>query len=137
MTRIKNNYNAHKFDSNYEINNGDSKTVPDQSMSLSEILRRFASGLPLGGQRVEFYEGEEDDILNGINPATLDLAEKQQITDSIKEELTEIQIRQAQRKKAKETFLQEAKWKKQQEKLNQPPKVLGTNPTEDQSENQS
>lgn len=34
-----------------------SLTVPDQAMPISEILRRFAHGLPLSGQKVPMYDG--------------------------------------------------------------------------------
>lgn len=79
-----------------------SMTVPDQSMTISEILRRFGSGLPLGGQRVEFYEGEED-MFDGINPATLDITEKEAIIQERVNELAELQKKQKhQSKKQKE-----------------------------------
>lgn len=87
---IKHALNAKLFPKHYEVNNQPSETVPDQAMSIHEIMRRFASGLPLGGQRVELYEGE-DHILEGINPKTLDLSEIQEITENAKEELYAIQ----------------------------------------------
>lgn len=121
---FKTNYNSHKFDSNYEVNNQPSETVPDQTMSISEIMRRFASGLPLGGQKVEFFEGE-DDFLDGVNPATLDLAEKQQISESVRDELAAIKDRQQKRNKQKEDkklhqqFLKEQQEKFDNEKLSE------------------
>ncbi|QCQ85115.1 hypothetical protein [Blackfly microvirus SF02] len=45
---------------NGEINLLPSKTVPDQSMSIGEIMHRYASGLPVGGTRVPMYEEDED-----------------------------------------------------------------------------
>lgn len=36
-----------------------SLTVPDESLSVKEIMARYANGLPLGGQKVPVYHGEE------------------------------------------------------------------------------
>lgn len=69
-----------------EIITGPSMTIPDQAMSIGEIMRRFASGLPLGGQRVPVYDDGED-MFDGVNPATLDIVEKKQILENYKQEL--------------------------------------------------
>lgn len=42
-----------------EVNFRPSKTIPDQAMSIQEIMRRYASGLPLSGQRVGFFDAED------------------------------------------------------------------------------
>lgn len=51
-----------------------SETVPDQSMPIIEIMRRYASGLPLGGMRQPIYQGED----SGIPPNwdQMDISEK-------------------------------------------------------------
>lgn len=36
-----------------------SMTVPDQTMSIREILDRYARGLPIEGQKVPMYDGDE------------------------------------------------------------------------------
>lgn len=41
------------------INNKQSETIPDQTMDLQTILRRYAQGLPLDDSRTPIYEGEE------------------------------------------------------------------------------
>lgn len=84
---FKNHYNSNPDEG--EINDQPSETVPDQSMSVSEILRRFASGLPLGGEKVPLYEGDED-LLDGINPKTLDLSEIAAIRDEFTHEVNEL-----------------------------------------------
>lgn len=62
-----------------------SLTTPDQTLTIPQIMTRFASGLPLGGQRQGFYDGEghdvavTDDILLGRNWDTFDLSEKHDI----------------------------------------------------------
>lgn len=75
--KFKTPYNA--VPSKGEINSDPSMTVPDQSMSVQEIMRRYASGLPLGGQRVPIYHGE-DEFLPDFDK--LDLAEQQQYKEA-------------------------------------------------------
>ena len=55
-------------------------------MSITEIIRRYASGLPLAGPRIPMYEGE-DDILNGIDIRTLDLSERMDLIEKVSKEL--------------------------------------------------
>lgn len=88
--RVKNSLNANEFEKTYEKGGGISMTVPDQSMSLKEILDRFARGLPVTGARVPMYD-EEDDM---PDIRTLDLAERQEYAEHFKRELTDIHQRQ-------------------------------------------
>ena len=87
---IKHTMNVNTFPKNYEVNNSPSMTIPDQTMSIRELLRRFASGLPLGGSKEPIYEGEDGD---GIDPRRLDLAERQELEISARQELAEIEER--------------------------------------------
>jgi len=50
-------------DSIPEINNEPSMTIPDETMSVSEIVRRYAQGQPISGNSGEemFYEEELPD----------------------------------------------------------------------------
>jgi len=43
-----------------EINNQPSKTVPNQAMTVRELIIRFASGLPLDAGKVPIFEGDTD-----------------------------------------------------------------------------
>jgi hypothetical protein len=88
-SQFKTNINGHTFAKTYEQNYEPSETIPDQTMSILEIMRRFASGLPLGGQRIPEYDGE-DDLLDGVNPKTLDLSEIHQIRIDFANELKEL-----------------------------------------------
>lgn len=63
-----------------EVNLQPSMTVPDQTMSLREILDRFARGLPVGGHKVPLYDDGENDLPNF---QTLDLAERQELKEQI------------------------------------------------------
>lgn len=78
-----------------EVNTMPSETVPDQSMPVREIMRRFASGLPLGGVKVPVYDGEED----LPDHRTLDLADIQEIKENNAQRISEMQ-RDLQKQKA-------------------------------------
>ena len=52
-----------------------SMTVPDQSMTIREIMDRYARGLDVGGKMEELWEDEDGS--DGINPKTLDLVDLQ------------------------------------------------------------
>lgn len=87
--KIRNIFNANEFNDN-EVNFEPSLTVPDQAMSVREILTRFANGLPLGGSNEPIWEGEDGD---GIDPRRLDLAERQELEIAARQELAEIEER--------------------------------------------
>jgi hypothetical protein len=87
--KIRNIFNAHEFYDD-EQNNEPSATIPDQSMSIRELLQRYASGLPLAGGKEPIYEGEDGD---GIDPRRLDLAERQELEIAARQELAEIEER--------------------------------------------
>ncbi|AXH71916.1 MAG: hypothetical protein [Microviridae sp.] len=99
---VFNHYNSGSRLSKGFIFTQSSQTVPDQTMKISEIIRRFASGLPLGGQRVPLYEDEGEDMFEGVNPAKMDITEKMDIINARKDEYNAIQKRDADRKKQKE-----------------------------------
>lgn len=71
-----------------EKTNKISMSVPDQSLSVIEILKRYAKGLPLGGQRVPIYE--DDDIEGMPDVSKMDLADRQEYFETVKDEVTKI-----------------------------------------------
>ena len=82
-------------------NFGESKTVPDQSMTLRELLIRYAKGLPLEGQKTPIWEGEEG---FDIDPEKLDLAEIEELREKAEQELKDINNRvkeEVEKKRAK------------------------------------
>jgi hypothetical protein len=87
--KIRNIFNAHEFTDN-EVITEPSQTIPDQTMSIRELVKRYASGLPLGGANNPIYEGEDGD---GIDPRRLDLAERQELEIAARQELAEIEER--------------------------------------------
>lgn len=67
---------------NYEPSEGHyftqpSQTVPDQAMSVREIMTRYANGQSVGGSHTEYWDENEDNI--GINLKNLDLVDIQEM----------------------------------------------------------
>lgn len=91
----KREYNAREN----EIAFSASQTIPDQSMTIQQILDRHSRGLPIEGQKVSMWDGDNDSLEFDDylpDPATLDLAEKQALREAIREELQDLeQKRQA------------------------------------------
>lgn len=87
--KIKNLLNAQDFEKNYEHSTKPSMTIPDQALTVKEILTRFARGIPVD-QHTTIYEDVEspDDFLP--DPRTMDLAERQQYAEMVQEELNHI-----------------------------------------------
>lgn len=79
-----------------EVNRQPSMTIPDQTMSLREILQRFAQGLPVTGAKVPVYDEEND--LPDIR--TLDLAERDEYANQFANEFAEIKGRESRIKAA-------------------------------------
>lgn len=79
-------------------------TVPDQSMTISQILRRHAQGLPAMGGRQMIFEavenaGFDDERIPDLR--NLDFAEKQEVLERIDQELRDIKVRVNKERKAK------------------------------------
>jgi hypothetical protein len=89
MTFIKTPLNSELHLRNYEINEDPSETVPDQSMSIRTILERYSRGLPISGERTPIWQ-QGDDYNDLPDPRTLDLAERQELAESIQQELKNI-----------------------------------------------
>ena len=84
--KIKNLLNAHTFPKNCKVFTEPSQTIPDATLSIRQILDRFARGLPVTDGRKVFYDDSEtDDFLP--DPRTLDLAERQEFAEQAKQEL--------------------------------------------------
>lgn len=66
------------FPEKYEVNYQPSKTVPDQSLSVQEILRRYARGLPLSDVKTPIYEGDEQTF---PDLSKMDLADREAYLD--------------------------------------------------------
>lgn len=90
--QFKTQYNQNQFPKpKGESNFMASMTLPGQSMSMTEILRRHKNGLPTTGGRTVFYEAEGD--IEGMTHdefRRLDLADQEQIINRRREELDEL-----------------------------------------------
>lgn len=91
MTHNKEVYNtltADQMPKIYEVSDHPSKTVPDQTMPLKTLLERYARGLPIEGvSSTPIYEGEEG---LGFDIRTLDISEREDMAERVRNELAEI-----------------------------------------------
>lgn len=85
--KFKNHYNASQFKDHNETNTKPSVTIPDMSMSIRQIMDRYARGLPLGGIRVPVYDGDEDFY---PDPKTMDISERAEFIQQKREELAQL-----------------------------------------------
>jgi len=67
----------------------ESLTIPNQSMTVLQMVQRYQKGLPIDGQAFPLYQGE--DALPDISH--LDLADQQQIVEAYAEQLADIKNR--------------------------------------------
>lgn len=96
---VRNCYNAHLFPREYEKGGGVSLSIPDESMSVREILSRYARGIPFSGpMRNPVYD--EDSVFPEGMPdlSQMDYTEVQELYDqlgaqiiSIRSQLNDIQ----------------------------------------------
>jgi hypothetical protein len=87
----------------HEKNNLPSKTQPDQTMSIPELIKRYASGQSLGGYKIPIYESQEQqEILNGKDFRTLDLSEQHQLMREVAEEVQNLRTPKVKHKKNSE-----------------------------------
>lgn len=93
MRNFKNHYNS--VPEKGEKNDKPSLTVPDQVMSIPELLKRHARGLPLGsGVKTPIFDGEED-ILQGVDFRKLDISERMDFINERTKEFTELKNKYA------------------------------------------
>ncbi|QCS36951.1 hypothetical protein [Tortoise microvirus 32] len=80
-------YNSKEFPKNYEVNTQPSQTIPDQTMSVREIMDRYARGLPISAGKVPIYDGDED--LPDFKK--MDLSEQQELLRANAEHIERLQ----------------------------------------------
>lgn len=102
-----------------------SRTVPDQSYTVQEIMTRFASGLPIEGIKVPVFQ--EEDAPNLPDLAKMDLAEREayvkqteQQVKEIRERLNKMALKRKQAKQKKEE-LDFQEWQRNKRKAEQNP----------------
>lgn len=95
---MKNRWNT-QYDSHDcpgETNPYPSQTIPNEAMSIREIMIRYSRGLPIDG-KVPIFD-EENDL---PDPRKLDLAEIQQLREEYEAELKQIKETQAKTEEAR------------------------------------
>lgn len=101
---VKNWLNKHLFPKDYEENNSLSLTIPDQSMSVSEMLERQAKGLPISfNAGTPYFLGDEE--MPDIHK--MDLSEIQDLREFIAEKKAQAQEEAVAARKRNDAKLQE------------------------------
>jgi hypothetical protein len=78
-----------------QVNKQKSLTVPDQALSIKEIMNRFARGLPIEQFKPLYDENIDEDSEYLPDPRTMDLAERQEFKEQILQEFDTIRQQQA------------------------------------------
>jgi hypothetical protein len=90
MHKVKNSLNYEYQDQLGEVNTLPSMTIPDQTMSIRTIVDRYAKGLPVSAF-TPIYEGEDFYM---PDPKTLDLVERAELLENVKQEVESLKSRQ-------------------------------------------
>lgn len=85
--KFKSNWNAEQFPDDGEVNEFPSETIPDQALTVRQLLDRFQAGKDLMGQPGDFEEEDEDDAFYSIDISKMDLAEREEWLRAAKEEV--------------------------------------------------
>ncbi|AXH74465.1 MAG: hypothetical protein [Microviridae sp.] len=89
LPRIKTQMNAHLFEKVYEKNAGMSMTIPDQHLTVAEMVRRHRQGLPIDQSKGAQYLGGEP--VPNINE--MDLVDRQAYIDQVADALVDVRAR--------------------------------------------
>lgn len=78
-----------------------SETIPDRSLTIPEILKRFASGRPVNVKVYDEFTGD-DDNLTGVDIRTMDLTEIHDLVAVTNKNIYTLQQEQNRRRKLQE-----------------------------------
>lgn len=134
--RFKTNYNEDFFPDQGEVNTEPSKTVPDMSLSISELLNRVQRGIPVTGNENPAYDEEDPDDSFYTIPDfdKLDLAEKEEYARAAQAEVQRLRsvlaekakiAREAQEKAAKEAQRKEWDAQRKSEEVDKDKPLFG------------
>lgn len=82
--RVKTNFNGMFLPKERQRFTQPSETVPDQALTVNEILERFSRGMPVTGTRQPIYHGDEVFVPEF---KTLDLADIEEMRDAARNTL--------------------------------------------------
>lgn len=106
MKTVRNSLNYHYLDYKGERNSSPSRTVPDKAMTMREIYVRYVRGQPIAANSKQpIYEDPEVPSM-GINPATLDFVDIQELAIKNKEAISDYKKRVENAEKAKQEIAQ-------------------------------
>lgn len=116
-TRFKTQFNFKEFPRKLEITGTRiSKTIPDQSLSVKDIMRRYSQGLSFGNIKVGEYDEANPDFLPDFS--RMDLSEihdfKLWVSEQLKEKKEEV-TRQMEESRKKQTLDLYKKWKEKED----------------------
>ena len=89
-------FSSDLFEKQYEQNNQPSLTIPDQTLTIKEILQRYASGQSLEGKTPYYDETESEEYMP--DPRYMDLAEREELSQNFREEIQHIKTKAEKRK---------------------------------------
>lgn len=90
---VKNTLNYDYQKQKGEVNPFPSLTVPDQALSIKEILRRFAAGIPMDAGKMPIFQQDQEDEEGMPDFRHMDLVDRQEAAIQYAEELAEIEQR--------------------------------------------
>jgi len=91
--KVKNIFSSELFEKQYEQNDEPSLTIPDQTLSIKQILERYASGQSLEGKTPYYDESESEEYYS--DPRFMDLADREELSEIYKEQISEIKRKNA------------------------------------------
>ena len=91
---IKNSLNASYFKKQNQVFTQKSQTVPDQSLTMRQLLDRYAKGLPLEAKEPVYY-GEDTEIPNFKK---MDLTEIDEYRKNLNEDITRLSKKERRKK---------------------------------------
>lgn len=98
--KIKNMLNAHEFATKGELNTLPSLAIPDQAMTMQELLDRQARGIPMVGEKFPIYYGEEDILPDFRHMDLADIQEhREMLAERIQQQREELAAQDEERKR--------------------------------------
>jgi hypothetical protein len=89
---------------------GLSLTLPDQSLTIPQIMDRYARGLPISGYEPVFDDLGDDDFEEVLpDPRTLDIAERAELAQVYRERIDKIKTKRASKPKVQDEPKKEEK----------------------------
>lgn len=100
---VKTQYNREEHPCNYEENNKPSLTIPDQTLTIRQIIDRYTRGLPISTS-MQNPIFQEDEVFNDVPDVNrLDLHDRMEFANNARQELEDIKNKLNAKKYPKKT----------------------------------